>query len=485
MLTRSPTRRTVVFATIFALAALGIGLFMWNKLGGGIPLAAQGYRASLNLQQAQNLLPNEDVRISGVTVGKVVSVTPGETSSHVVVQIDERFAPLHRDDRAIVRVKTLLGESFIALTPGTPGSPTIPDGGQLPNQNVLVPQTLNEVLSAFNARTRTNFRKFLQGSAAALQGRGFDLNTELGQLAPTADELDQLVTLFNAQGGDLRNLISGLGATFDAISAQPAELRQFVSAGRQLFATTARYRHALSATITALPPFQQALRSAAAQVAGTAHDLSPTVLTLLPVRASIGPAISSATALTSEARQLVIRLLRQYDLARTGLPALSRILPSLPPLFAQIHNAGRQLVPVLRYIGAYKEDLVAFLADYSSVTNASFNDGGTGTQHYARGLEATNNESYTDYVARPGTDRHNAYPPPLWQNELGPNTPLKAADCQNAQNATPSPPASVDSIVAAITGGIPAIGGAPPCVVQPPWTFGGVTKSYHKLKPYP
>ena len=37
----------------------------------------------------------------------------------------------HADAKAILRQKTLLGETYVELTPGTPGSRAIPEGGTL------------------------------------------------------------------------------------------------------------------------------------------------------------------------------------------------------------------------------------------------------------------------------------------------------------------------------------------------------------------
>jgi len=76
--------------------------------------------------QAQNLQPNADVRIAGVKVGTVVSVTPTTGRTDAVLQIDRQYVPLRQGTHVITRVKTLLGETFVALAPAPRSAPAIP-----------------------------------------------------------------------------------------------------------------------------------------------------------------------------------------------------------------------------------------------------------------------------------------------------------------------------------------------------------------------
>ena len=74
-----------------------------------------------------------DVRISGVPVGKVKTIEPDKETgrSDVVIELQSRYAPLPSDARAILRQKTLLGETYVELTPGTPDAAPVPEDGAL------------------------------------------------------------------------------------------------------------------------------------------------------------------------------------------------------------------------------------------------------------------------------------------------------------------------------------------------------------------
>ena len=73
MHTGSPPISRVITMVLFALSCVGLLLFLWLSFGGTIPFGAQGYRVNVSFPSAQDLATQADVRIAGVSVGKVVS----------------------------------------------------------------------------------------------------------------------------------------------------------------------------------------------------------------------------------------------------------------------------------------------------------------------------------------------------------------------------------------------------------------------------
>src|SRR4029079_10414243 len=135
-LPQQPTRRppTVIkqtpslgriFAMVaFTLSCFGILVFLWLSFGGSVPLQPQGYRVTVQFPEATQLAKEADVRISGVRVGRVKTLEPNADTglTDAVIQIDARYAPLPSDTRAILRQKTLLGETYVELSPGNRGA---------------------------------------------------------------------------------------------------------------------------------------------------------------------------------------------------------------------------------------------------------------------------------------------------------------------------------------------------------------------------
>ena len=69
---------------------------------------------------------------------------------------------VRKNAKAILRQKTLLGETYVELTPGTPGSPTIPEGGTLSNARVTPTVELDEIFTVFDPQTREAFKAWQQ-----------------------------------------------------------------------------------------------------------------------------------------------------------------------------------------------------------------------------------------------------------------------------------------------------------------------------------
>ena len=113
MQTTTPSFSRILVMVVFALSCFGFTLFVWRSFGGPTPFEAKGYRIHvLSGSEASQLSPNADVRISGVNVGKVVAVKRATEGADATIQLKPRFAPLPKDAKAIVRFKTLLGETF-------------------------------------------------------------------------------------------------------------------------------------------------------------------------------------------------------------------------------------------------------------------------------------------------------------------------------------------------------------------------------------
>ena len=134
MNTKAPPKRLVAVMIAFALSCVGLLMFLWLSFGGSLPLAPQGYRFTVEFSQAVNLGSQADVEIAGVTIGKVVSVGLDRRTglNRAVIEIDSRYAPRPANTRAILRQKTLLGETFVQLTLGNEKGPMLRDGGMPP-----------------------------------------------------------------------------------------------------------------------------------------------------------------------------------------------------------------------------------------------------------------------------------------------------------------------------------------------------------------
>ena len=465
---RAPTAAAIAAMVLFALSCVAATLFVWRSFGGETPLAPQGYRIHASFDQAATLTPNADVRIAGVPVGKVVRVRPRGLRTDATIELQARFAPLPRDARAILRSKTLLGETFVELTPGTPGTPPLREGGSLQPRAVAPTQQLDQVLSAFDAPTRTRFRRLLFDLSAALEGRGDDLSAALGNAAPASRELGDAMRVLDAEGEAVRGVVRDTGRVLRALGRRDADLRRLIVAGEQVFSATAARDRALTATVRELPPFLADLRAALVAAEGTAVEAAPTLRTLRPAARGLRPALEETGLLAPELEALFKSLRPIQVAARTGLPAFDRIVDSAPPLLDATYRATRELVPVLELLNLNRSDIVAAFANLASASNASTPGVDGRPIHYLRNLVPLNSESPLGQAQRLASNRHNAYLAPGGQ-EGHLRGGLRAFDCRNLSNPQTVPIA-------------PPATGAPPCLVQAPWRFRGATRAFPRLE---
>jgi phospholipid/cholesterol/gamma-HCH transport system substrate-binding protein len=462
----------------FALSCFGLLLFLWLAFGGNIPLKPKGYRITASFSEATQLAQEADVRISGVPVGKVKTIEPDKTTgrSNVVIQLDSRYAPLPSDAKAILRQKTLLGETYVELTPGTPQAKAVPEGGQLRTSQISPTVELDEIFRSFDPKTRRAFQVWMQTQAQAVKGRGRDINDALGNLGPFAEDASEAVDILNRQEGAVRRLISNTGVVFGALTERGDQLRELIENSNQVFATTAARDRELQETFVALPTFERESRKTLNRLNAFAKDTDPLVTQLRPAARELSPTLIDLSALAPDLKALFRDLDKVITASRTGFPAAERILEDLRPLLNQADPALRQVIPILLGLGAYKGELTAFFANTAAATQAF--DPGT-RLHYLRTTNPLNAENLAAYPRRIGSNRPNPYQLPGGYKKL--SSGLEVYENRHCGRAVPTiaPDSPVEPPVAMPT--VPGVPGLPvpvPTVVaNPVQRVTGITQS--------
>ena len=90
----------ILIAVGFALSCFALALFLWIAFGGAIPLKPEGYRFTVPFNEATQLAQESDVRISGVSVGKVKRIELGDSGdADATIELDAAYAPIPSDTR--------------------------------------------------------------------------------------------------------------------------------------------------------------------------------------------------------------------------------------------------------------------------------------------------------------------------------------------------------------------------------------------------
>ena len=420
MFTSKPSVPKIVTMVLFTLSCIGLLLFLWLSFGGTIPFAAQGYRFQVAFPNAAQLADEADVRISGVSVGKVIakSLDPQGNRTIATIQMDNQFAPVHEDARAILRTKTILGETYVELSPGTPRSPTIPDGGMLARGNVQSAVQLDQIFDALDPRTRAAFRQWQQELAQAVRGNGQNLNNVFGNLPAFAADSTDLLQVLDVQHTAVVNLVRNAGTVFAALNHNQSALHNLITSGEQTFATTAANNNSIIQTFHVFPTFLNETKQTMARLQTFALNTNPLITELQPVARNLAPTLNSVKILSPDLGSLFTNLGPLITASETGLPAIRDVLNGATPLLGALGPFLSQLNPVLTWLSLHQQLISDFISNGATgIAARTTSFSGDGTGHYLRQFAPVGAETLSFATDRDSDNRGNTYPPPLWLAE--------------------------------------------------------------------
>ncbi|MBA2766706.1 MAG: MCE family protein, partial [Solirubrobacterales bacterium] len=245
---QAPTLGRLLVIVGFALSCFGLLMFLWLSFGGPVPLQPQQYRFQAAFTDATTLAKQADVRVAGVSVGKVdtLEMDPEGNRTLATLTIDDEYAPLRSDASAILRQRTLLGETYVELTLGSAGAPILPEDGRLANSQVAPTVDFDELLRIFDPQTRKSFRSWQETSAEATTGRAQDINDSLGNLPVFIESGQSVVDVLNDRRGALQSLVRETGTTFAALTQNEQALQSFIADNARVFAVLGARRDSLA-----------------------------------------------------------------------------------------------------------------------------------------------------------------------------------------------------------------------------------------------
>jgi phospholipid/cholesterol/gamma-HCH transport system substrate-binding protein len=499
---QAPSVGRILTMVAFGLSCFGILVFLWLNFGGSVPLQPKGYRVTVEFPEATQLAQEAEVRISGVRVGRVKEKEPNEQTglTDTVIEIDARYAPLPSDTRAILRQKTLLGETYVELSPGTPGPDgenVLADGGRLPPGQVADTVELDEILRTFDPVTRRRFSTWFDQQGLAARGRAEQISDALGQLTPFAEETDDVLRVLRVQGAATRRLIRDTGVVFEALTERKGQLRDLITNSNRVWSAVAGRDRQLADTFRVFPTFLRESRTTTRRTSAFAREANPLVDQLRPAARQLSPTLIDLDRLAPDLRGLFRDLDPLVRVSRRGLPATERVLDNTRPVLARLDPFLRQLTPIVDYLGLYRREIAAFFGNDSAVTQATgpaFAD--RQALHYLRVMNPLNPEIMTGYPNRLATSRSNPYTAPGAYDRLRRGQPLPVfGSYLCTSNPTPSPPApnaymsqrlasEIQKFVFGI--GTENVGRAPPCVEeQPLGRILGQPGRFPRLQPLP
>jgi phospholipid/cholesterol/gamma-HCH transport system substrate-binding protein len=418
--TGAPSLTKILSMALFALSCVGLLLFLWLSFGGGIPFNPQGYRFEVAFPDSSQLANEADVRIAGVSVGKVISksLDPRGNRTIATIQMNNNFAPIHRDTRAILRQKTILGETYVQLAPGTPHSPMLADGALLARSNVQDAVQLDQIFNALDPRTRAAFRQWQKQLAISVKNNDQNLSSVIGNLPAFAADATNLLQVLDVQHSAVVNLVRNGGTVFAALDKSQSALRSLITTGEQTFQTTAANANSIAATFHVFPTFLDETKATMTRLQSFARNTDPLIRELVPVSQQLRPTLTAVRVLSPYLKSFFTNLGPLITASKTGLPAVRDVLKGTTPLLGSLGPFLGQLNPVLTWLSLHQQLISDFISNGAgglAATTTTF--GAVGTGHYLRQFGPVGAETLSFAANRDADNRGNTYPPPLWLSD--------------------------------------------------------------------
>jgi ABC-type transporter Mla subunit MlaD len=221
-----------------------VAVFLAYNANNGLPFVST-YNLKVKVPNADALVKGNEIRIGGVRVGVVKSVTPvqeadGRVAAELKLSLDKSAEPLPVDSTVTIRPKSALGLKFLQVTPGDSSEgfeagETIPLAAYSPE-----PVDIDEFFDMFDEPTRKAIRQNQAGFGNALAGRGPQLNEGIGALRRLAVSAGPVLRTLVAPSTDFDGFwraLEDLSATVAPVAETQASL--FVALDRT-FAAFAR-----------------------------------------------------------------------------------------------------------------------------------------------------------------------------------------------------------------------------------------------------
>ena len=250
------------------LAGLLVAAFNIDDL----PLIGGGTGYAAAFRDASGLAPGNEVRVAGVKVGKVTGIGLARDGSHPYVRVSFRLNGVHlgTGTGATIRIKTVLGQKYLALAPA--GASSLPAGAQIPLEQTASPL---DVVDAVNGLADTLGQIDTKQLAQAFTVLSQTFTDTPADVKSSLDGLSRLTQSVAARDDQLRTLLAHAHAVTGVLADNDEALRELVTNGNLLLHEVIARRdaiHALLVTSTEL----------ATQISGLVADN----------RAQLGPALA-------------------------------------------------------------------------------------------------------------------------------------------------------------------------------------------------
>jgi ABC-type transporter Mla subunit MlaD len=381
----------VICIVVGAVAVVGV-----RQLTGA---SSSGYVVRAVFDNSSFVIPGEEVKVAGVTVGKISAVElTAQNHAAVVLDITNReFTPFQADAHCEIDLQSLLGEQYVQCSPSEPqaagsaASPALPaiSSGPYKGQHLLpvgdttTPVGFDLLQDIYQLPEQEGLQLIISDLGAGLENNGKELNTALINADPALQETNQVISVLAKQDHTLAELTDDSAKVLAPLAAQSAHIGGFIRHAGTVATASAQESKAIEQNLEDFPAFLKQLKPATDRLASLAQQMTPAL-----------------ESLDSEAPSINASLKGLGPLAKASIPAFQTlgslavkgetVFPEVNIEVSQLLALSKPLQPLATDIAAISksfdnaggiEDVMRFIYYYTGSVNGEDSLG-----HYIRSL---------------------------------------------------------------------------------------------------
>jgi len=182
----------MVAPLVIAALVVAAGFYLLTQDGGRKTLTA-------HFPRTVSVYEGSDVRVLGVSVGRVEEVTPRGTDVEVEISYDQE-TKIPAGAKALIVAPSVVGDRYVQLTPAYTGGDTLADGAVLDTDRTGVPLELDQIYSSLDnlivalgpqgANKDGALDDLLRQTARNFGGQGAKLNSTIKDVSTLTTTLD-------------------------------------------------------------------------------------------------------------------------------------------------------------------------------------------------------------------------------------------------------------------------------------------------------
>ncbi|WP_456698037.1 MCE family protein [Aeromicrobium sp. P5_D10] len=247
---------------IALIALMMVGAFRADRL----PIIGGGDTYHAEFAEIGALKAGNEVRIAGVSVGKVRGIELAGNKVKVTFKID-KGTKFGTKTGADIRLRTLLGAEFLALTPDGPGQ--LEKGGTIPLERTVAPY---DVVQAFSDLSRTTDQIKIPELAEALDTLSEISNQTPEEFRGAIRGVSDLSRNLAARDNEINTLLINLKRVSGVLNSRNDELVTLFKDSDTLFSAISARRESIHRLLVSTQTISGELRGL---VKDTRADLKP------------------------------------------------------------------------------------------------------------------------------------------------------------------------------------------------------------------